>query len=84
MRVLLFIVFVVLTAELPASGQAVENTDTTTLPACLKKASNLLDEAFVFMQKNYYRKNAVEWENLINTAKRKLRPMTLSAGVLRS
>ena len=44
----------------------------TALAPCLAKANNLLDEALRFMQKNYYRKNAVEWGNLITGAKKKL------------
>ena len=48
------------------------STDSTGLPSCLIKANRVLDEAFSFMQKNYYRKNAVAWDSLINTAKRKL------------
>jgi carboxyl-terminal processing protease len=52
-------------------GQPGTNADTT-LPACLQKANHLLDEAFTFMQKNYYRKTSVEWDNLIASAKKKL------------
>ena len=44
----------------------------TNLSSCLKKANGLLDEAFVFMQRNYYRKNSVEWDSLKISAKRKL------------
>jgi len=71
MRLLLFtIVFLGIGSEAVYS-QVSANTDTS-LPVCLKKANGLLDEAFVFMQKNYYRKNAVEWDNLLTSAKRKL------------
>src|SRR5258705_5092408 len=71
MRLLLFIVFLLITGTQKIHSQITANTDTT-LPSCLKKANGLLDEAFVFMQKNYYRKNAVEWDSLIATAKRRL------------
>jgi carboxyl-terminal processing protease len=52
-------------------GQQANNADSS-LPTCLQKASRLLDEAFSFMQKNYYRKNTVEWETLVTGAKKKL------------
>src|SRR5450432_1746374 len=44
----------------------------TALPACLQKANHLLDEAFTFMQRNYYHKNSVNWDTLIAAAKNKL------------
>jgi carboxyl-terminal processing protease len=71
MRLFLFIVFLLFTTTQKMYSQVSANTNTT-LPSCLKKANSLLDEAFVFMQKNYYRRNAVEWDSLIATAKRKL------------
>ena len=42
------------------------------LTSCLLKANRLLDEAFVFMQKNYYRKNAVQWDSLAAAARKRL------------
>src|ERR1700733_10257201 len=52
-------------------GQSASKPDTA-LPVCLQKANHLLDEAFTFMQRNYYRKNSVSWDTLIATAKNKL------------
>jgi carboxyl-terminal processing protease len=40
---------------------------------CLQKADKLLDEALHFMQKNYYRKDGVNWEELTASAKARLR-----------
>ena len=45
--------------------------DTMSLP-CLQKADRLLDEALHFMQKNYYRKDQVSWEELTASAKARL------------
>ena len=45
--------------------------DTAALP-CLKDAAQLLDEALGFMQKNYYRRNTIEWDALIAEAKTRL------------
>ena len=70
MRLLLATLLFLLTKQAGYS-QPVNNTDTT-LPACLQKANHLLDEAFSFMQKNYYRKNTIEWETLVTGAKKKL------------
>lgn len=44
----------------------------TSLNTCLTKANGLLDEAFVFLQKNYYRKNSVAWDTLMSSAKKRL------------
>src|ERR1700733_14241822 len=54
-------------------GQSIVNPfpDTAALP-CLKDASQLLDQALEFMQKNYYRRNTVQWDELIAAAKAKL------------
>ncbi|MEP6746575.1 MAG: S41 family peptidase [Bacteroidota bacterium] len=72
MRLLQFVVLTVfLTFVQNIYGQAVVKQDTT-LPACLQKANHLLDEAFTFMQRNYYRKSSVNWDTLINSAKKKL------------
>ena len=37
--------------------------------ACIQNASVLLDEALALMQKNYYRKDSVEWEPLFDKAR---------------
>jgi len=68
MRLFLFIVILLFACRLAAFSQAPSNADTS-LPNCLKKASGLLDEAFLFMQKNYYRKNSVAWDSLMTAAK---------------
>ncbi len=39
---------------------------------CMQNASRLLDEAFVLMQKNYYRKDYIDWESLRIAGKNKL------------
>jgi len=70
MRLLLPVVFLLFSCNLHLYSQ-VSRTDSS-LPSCLTKANSLLNEAFVFMQKNYYRKNAVEWGNLFNAARQKL------------
>ena len=43
---------------------------------CIQQASRLLDEALVLMQKHYYRKDSVEWDNLITSAKIRLNSST--------
>ncbi|HZE83941.1 MAG TPA: S41 family peptidase [Puia sp.] len=40
--------------------------------SCLQKADQLLDEALSFMEKNYYRKDAVGWSDLTTAAKARL------------
>lgn len=40
--------------------------------SCLQNAGRLLDEALHFMQKNYYRKNDIQWDELITSAKTRL------------
>ncbi len=52
-------------------SQAINRPDSA-WPACLQKANQLLDEAFSFMQRNYYRKSTVEWNSLMAAAKQKL------------
>lgn len=48
------------------------NADTGIL-SCQQTAGRLLDEALQFMQKNYYRRDAVRWDELIASAKEKLK-----------
>jgi carboxyl-terminal processing protease len=40
--------------------------------ACMQNASRLLDEAFVLMQRNYYRKEFIDWTDLKEAARQKL------------
>jgi len=40
--------------------------------ACMQNASKLLDEAFVLMQKNYYRRDDIDWSTLKESARLKL------------
>lgn len=73
MRLIPFVIIIVFL--IPAQkgyGQPHAQQDTAALPICLQKANHLLDEAFNFMQKNYYRKNMVNWDTLLTSAKRKL------------
>lgn len=39
---------------------------------CIRRASGLLDEALALMQKHYYRRDSVEWDDLITSAKIRL------------
>lgn len=71
MRLLLFTGFLLIGVSRQAYCQPSALEDTSLAP-CLAKAHNLLDEALLFMQKNYYRKNTVEWNNLISSAKKRL------------
>lgn len=71
MRLLLFTGFLLMGLFRQAYCQPSTAEDTSLAP-CLAKAHQLLNEALVFMQKNYYRKNAVEWNQLISSAKQKL------------
>jgi len=71
MRLLPFTVILFFSCTQIVYSQSSPNADTS-LPTCLLKASNLLDEALQFMQKNYYRKNSVQWDSLIVSAKRRL------------
>ena len=71
MRLLLLTCFLLAAVCRQAHCQPSETADSSLAP-CLSKAQQLLDEALRFMQKNYYRKNAVEWNNLISAAKERL------------
>src|SRR5450631_2686532 len=72
MRLLQFLVItIILFTAQQAYSQSPSRPDTV-LPVCLQKANHLLDEAFTFMQRNYYRKSSVAWDTLIATAKNKL------------
>ena len=46
--------------------------DTSGSEDCMKNAYRLLDEAFLFMQKHYYRKDLIQWDTLIATARQRL------------
>lgn len=55
------------------SAQTVGNTDNdSAFAACIAQASRLLDETLVIMQKHYYKKDSVEWDELITSAKIRL------------
>jgi len=71
MRLLHCIIFLLLLSAEKGYGQSFSPPDTA-LPVCLQKANHLLDEAFSFMQRNYYRKNTVAWDTMIATAKKRL------------
>ena len=45
--------------------------DTSKL-SCLEKAGRLLDEALVFMQKNYYKRDNIAWDTLAGMARARL------------
>jgi len=54
----------------PAVGQS--RGDSTLLP-CQQNAGHLLDEALTCMKKHYYRKDWIQWEDLTNAARTRLR-----------
>lgn len=56
---------------LPADVHGQTRTDTLALP-CSEKAERLLDEAFTFMEKNYYRRDDISWPDLEARARRQL------------
>jgi carboxyl-terminal processing protease len=61
-------VFVFVFSSSASYGRGV---DSTVLP-CMKNASLLLDEALGFMQKNYYRRSIIQWDELTMAAKARL------------
>ena len=61
-----------LTGLLSVSGRSPYHNDTLTLP-CMAKAEKLLDEAIIFMHRNYYRKDEISWPDLAAKAKQQLR-----------
>ena len=76
----LFTVFLLI-ATLAYSGiaqaQATGNNNSDTTNAhCIEQASRLLDEALVLMQKHYYRRDSVEWDDLITSARIRLNSST--------
>ncbi|MDR3716655.1 MAG: S41 family peptidase [Puia sp.] len=58
--------------DLPRPRNAVPPPDSLKL-ACLEKASRLLDEALVFMQKNYYKRENISWDTLGVMARTRLK-----------
>jgi len=67
-----FLLVPMLTGLLSVSGRSPYRSDTLTLP-CMAKAEKLLDEALIFMHRNYYRKDEVSWPDLEAKAKQQLR-----------
>lgn len=68
---------ILITASLRGSGQSAIATNNSAGPdsaqsACVQNASRLLEEAFSLMQKNYYRKQYVNWDTLRMAAREKL------------
>ncbi|HYF30876.1 MAG TPA: S41 family peptidase [Chitinophagaceae bacterium] len=61
----------VLSNTVPAQSVG-NNGNDSTFAACITQASKLLDETLVLMQKHYYRKDSVEWDDLITSAKIRL------------
>jgi len=49
------------------------NTADTSVSPCTQNAERLLNEALEFMQKNYYRRDDVRWEDLVISARERLR-----------
>jgi len=63
-----FVLALLLATLLPAHAQS---PGTDTLP-CMQKAQRLLDQALSFMEKNYYRKDEVNWPEFESRAKQQL------------
>jgi carboxyl-terminal processing protease len=60
-----------------AGAQTVSgNNNDSVNAACIQQASRLLDEALTLMQKHYYRKDSVEWDDLITSARIRLNSST--------
>lgn len=75
MRLLLSLAFSLSFSLLMAQSPLATNNSSHTNSAytdCMQNASRLLDEAFVLMQKNYYRKEYVNWDTLRSAAQEKL------------
>lgn len=71
-RPVVLILLVILLHTVVSYGQPVPSSgDSVQLP-CLRQAGHLLDEALGFMQKNYYRRDFVDWNVLGTEAKRRL------------
>jgi C-terminal processing protease CtpA/Prc len=68
MRSLYLSLSIFLVCSSSSTGQN-ERADTS-LSACIRNAHLLLDEVFLLMQKNYYKKDSVQWDPLIKNAKR--------------
>lgn len=70
-----FFFLLVIALMLPSTSAFSHNrhliSDTSIL-SCLKNATLQLDEALSLMQKYYYKKDSVDWKNLITTAKARL------------
>lgn len=73
-------VFLLLLASLAYSNttlaQTAGNNSDSVNASCIQQASRLLDEALVLMQKHYYRKDSVAWDDLITSAKIRLNSST--------
>jgi carboxyl-terminal processing protease len=67
MRACLLLILIVAIFATHSAGQ--KNTPDPQRIACIQNANLLLDEAFVLMQTHYYKKDSVQWEPLIKTAK---------------
>jgi carboxyl-terminal processing protease len=67
--IIIILLLIILTGNAVYSRGLTVNGDTTT---CIQKANRLLDEALNFMQKYYYRKNYIQWDSLISSAKAQL------------
>lgn len=71
MRFHLYLILFVVSLPLFSWAQSIAPSDTA-LRSCLSKANQVLDEAFHFMQKNYYRRGAVDWDTLQLAARQRL------------
>src|SRR6201999_4520896 len=73
-RTFLLSLSLLLCGSLAVHGQPAapaETSDTSSMP-CMQKAEKLLDEALVFIQKYYYRKNQTDWTDLTSRAHQQL------------
>lgn len=49
-----------------------QNQPDTSQPYCIRQANRLLDEAFGLMRQHYYRKDSVQWDELISAARKRV------------
>jgi carboxyl-terminal processing protease len=70
--VVLFTKLVFISTASASGNNNLMNLNDTSRSDCMNNAYRLLDEAFVFMQKHYYRKDFIQWDSLLNNARQRL------------
>jgi carboxyl-terminal processing protease len=74
-------VFVGIALLLSGASYAQPAVNSSSPAACKEQANRLLDEAFSLMQKHYYKKDSVQWDQLVASARDRLNNSTDCAGV---